>query len=530
MPSTRQNILWVDDEIDLLRPHVLYLESKGYQVTPVANGFDALDLISKQSFDVVLLDENMPGMAGLDVLAGIQERQPGLPVIMITKSEEENIMDEALGQRITDYLIKPVNPSQIFLACKKLFESRDLERDVTVRDYVRQMGADLGGPPGEKTWDAWSQRYLESVRWDLQLDAVSEESLAQTHDSHMQELNRQFGRFIEANYRGWIEQAPGGRPLLSPDVIPLRVVPRMRDGQRVALIVLDCLRLDEWLSFESLLPGDIRRERELYCSILPSATVYARNALFSGLFPRDIAKQFPSFWEEVQQSEMGMNRFEDELLQSLLQRHRVHTGGARYRKIVRREDADDLTRQMGSFADQQLVALVFTFVDSFTHGRSRDAIIAEFAQDLPGMRAHLRTWFERSVALQAIREMLRQNRIVIVTTDHGSIQVRRPGIVRADRATSRGVRFKFGRAPNVEEEHAVRVREPGSFGLPEGGLLKTYIFAREDYFFVYGSKRHEHERLLRGSFQHGGISMDELVVPIVTLFPPGAQAGSGSGA
>ena len=522
MPSTRQSILWVDDEIDLLRPHILYLESKGYQVTPVANGFDALDLITKQGFDVVLLDENMPGMAGLDVLAGIQERQPGMPVIMITKSEEENIMDEALGQRITDYLIKPVNPSQIFLACKKLFESRDLERDVTIRDYVRQMGPDLGGPPEEQTWAAWADHYLEGVRWDLQLDAVAEQSLAQTHDSHMQELNRQFGRFIEASYRGWIEQAPGSRPLLSPDIIPQRIVPRLQDGQRVALVVLDCLRLDEWLTFESLLPPDIRWDRELYCSILPSATVYARNAIFSGLFPREIAKQFPTFWEEVQRSEMGMNRFEDELLQSLLQRYRVHTGGAQYRKIVRRDDADELTRQMGSYADQQLVALVFTFVDNFTHGRSRDAIIAEFAQDLPGMRAHLRTWFERSVALQAIREMLRQKRVVIVTTDHGSIQVRRPTVVRADRDTSKGVRFKFGKAPSVEEEVAVRVREPGSFGLPEGGLLKTYIFAREDYFFVYGVKRYEHERILRGSFQHGGISMDELIVPMVTLYPPGS--------
>ncbi len=527
MASTRQHILWVDDEIDMLRPHILYLESKGYQVTPVANGFDALDLIQKQSFDVVLLDENMPGMGGLDVLAGIQEHRPELPVIMITKNEEENIMDEALGQRITDYLIKPVNPSQIFLACKKLFESRNLERDVTVRDYVRRMGAELGDPPQEQTWDSWSRRYLEAVRWDLQLDAISEEGLAQSHDAHLQELNRQFGRFIEASYRGWVEQPPGNRPVLSPDVIPQRVVPRLKKGQRVALIVLDCLRLDEWLSFESLLPAEVRRKRELYCSILPSATVYARNALFSGLFPRQIARKYPDFWEEVQVSEMGMNRFENELLQSLLQQHGVHRGGAHYRKVVRRDDADELVRQMGSLADQQLVALVFTFVDNFTHGRSRDTIIAEFAQDLPALRAHLRTWFERSVVRQAIRAFLRQGRVVIVTTDHGSIQVRRPALVKADRETSKGVRFKFGRSPRVQEDQAVQVREPASFGLPEGGLLKTYIFARDDYFFLYGARRQSHERALKNSFQHGGISMDELIIPIVTLMPPSMSDDDG---
>ena len=513
MSSERQSILWVDDEIDLLRPHILYLEDKGYRVTPVTNGHDALNLVENEPFDIVLLDEMMPGMGGLEVLEGIKARVPRLPVIMITKSEEEHLMDEALGHKISDYLIKPVNPSQIFLACKKIFEAASLERGTTVRNYVRERGT----PSTPASWEEWTEQYVRSVLWDLELDRLGEAHLRQSHQDHLDDLNRRFGRFIEASYRGWVAQAPGQRPLLAPDIVPRAVVPLLKAGEKVTLIVIDCLRLDEWFLFESHLSPDIRVERDIALALLPTATAYGRNAIFSGLWPSEIARSYPEFWSEALRDTASKNRFERQLLRQMLKREGIALDRVKYSKIVSRADAEALTRQMGSFAELDLVALVFTFVDTFTHGRSRDALIAEFAQDVGGLRAHLRTWFERSVVHEVIEEMARQGRTTLVTTDHGSIQVRRATLVRGDREISPGVRFKYGKAPNCSEDEAVRVRAPEAFGLPAGGILKNYLFAKEDFFFVYAAHRHEYERQLRGSFQHGGISMEEMILPFVTL-------------
>jgi CheY-like chemotaxis protein len=519
MTSGQRSILWVDDEIDLLRPHILYLRGKGYRVTPASNGRDALELIEQEEFDVVLLDEMMPGMGGLAVLEGIQRRRPGLAVIMITKSEEENLMNEALGRRITDYLIKPVHPSQIWLACKKVFESGALARGTAVRDYVRERGREPEVPPEQLGWTQWTEAYLRAARWELELDALREEGLHAAHRSHVAEMNRHFCRFVEASYRGWIERAPGDRPLLSPEVVPQRVIPLLRQGEKVALVVIDCLRLDQWLMCEPLLAPEFRIRRETACSILPSATPYARNAIFSGLYPREIAARHPEFWREAQAEDTGKNRFERELLLQQLARHGASEKRVQYVKIVSRADAEEFERQVGSYADLDLVALVFTFVDAFTHGRGRDAILAEFAHDVGALRAHMATWFERSVVRSAIRSMGRQGRTTIVTTDHGNLQVQRAAAVRADRETSTGVRFKFGHALNCDPEEAVRLRDPEAFGLPTDRMMKTYLFAKEDRFFVYPRNRYEHERALRGSFQHGGISLEEMIVPLAVLQP-----------
>jgi DNA-binding response OmpR family regulator len=519
MPPEARTILWVDDEIDLLRPHILYLRGKGYRVTPVSNGQDALELFEREDFDIVLLDEMMPGMGGLAVLEGIQQRRLGQAVIMITKSEEENLMNEALGRRITDYLIKPVHPSQIWMAIKKVLESRELERGTAVRDYVRERGREPAIPFERLAWSQWTEEYLRAARWELELEAVAEEGLRQAHRAHLAEMNRHFCRFVEAGYRGWVERTPGDRPLLSPEFVPARVVPLLREGRKVALIVIDCLRLDQWMFCEPILAPEFRIRREAACAILPTATPYARNAIFSGLYPREISVRHPEFWREAQQDETGKNRFERELLLQLLAREGLGSKRVQYVKVVSRADAEEFERQVGSYGDQDLVALVFTFVDAFTHGRSRDAILAEFATDAGALRAHLATWFERSVVLSAIRAMGRQGRVTIVTTDHGNVQVNRPAQVRADRETSTGVRFKFGHALNADPEQALRLRDPDSFGLPTDRLMKTYIFAKEDHFFVYPHNRYEHERALRGSFQHGGISLEEMIVPLATLQP-----------
>ncbi|MFH1143840.1 MAG: response regulator [Candidatus Eisenbacteria bacterium] len=518
MTPQRQRILWVDDEIDLLRPHILYLESKGYQVTPVSNGLDALELAEREEFDLVLLDEMMPGMGGLAVLEALKQRSPNLSVVMITKSEEEHLMNEALGRKISDYLIKPVNPSQIFLACKKIFESRSLERGTAVREYVRALGRERSAPLDHFDWAGWSEAYLRSVRWDLELDAIEEAGLREAHQAQLEDLNRHFGRYVAARYREWVAGG-AGRPLLSPDIVPQKIVPLLAEGRRAALIVIDCLRMDQWLLFEPLLAPDFRVVTEAACAILPTSTPYARNAIFSGHYPRELARRHPDFWQEAQSDETGKNRFERELLARLLARHGVEEQRIQYAKIVSRHDAEEFSRRAGSFQTSDLVALVFTFVDTFTHGRGRDAILAEFAQDTGALRAHLRTWFERSIVREAIREMGRQERVIVVTTDHGNIQVRRPAQVRADRHASSGVRFKVGKALRADPEQTLLVDDPLAFGLPSGGPLKTYLFAREDFFLVYPTHQHSYERILRGSLQHGGISLEEMVVPLATLHP-----------
>jgi CheY-like chemotaxis protein len=523
MASTERSILWVDDEIDLLRPHILYLRGKGYRVTPISNGQDALELLLRDDFDVILLDEMMPGMGGLTVLEEIQRQRPGQAVIMITKSEEENLMNEALGRRITDYLIKPVHPSQIWMAIKKVLDARALERGTAVRDYVRERGRVPEVPLEQLAWTPWTEAYRRAVRWELELDALREEGLGEAHRAHLTEMNRHFCRFVEASYRGWVERSPGDRPLLSPDFVPERVVPVLRRGEKAALIVIDCLRLDQWLACEPLLAPEFRVRTETACSILPSATPYARNAIFSGLMPGRIAAKHPEFWREAQQDDTGKNRFERELLLEQLARHGLGSKRVQYVKVVSRGDAEEFQRQVGSFADLDLVALVFTFVDAFTHGRGRDAILAEFAHNVGAMRAHMATWFERSVVRNAIQAMGRQGRTTIVTTDHGNLQVQRAATVRADRETSTGVRFKFGHALNCDPEEALRLRDPDAFGLPQDRLMKTYLFAKEDRFFVYPKNRYEHERVLRGSFQHGGISLEEMIVPLATLTPQRAD-------
>lgn len=519
MTPWRQRILWVDDEIDMLRPHILYLQGKGYRVTGVSNGMDALALIEQEDFDLVLLDEMMPGMGGLAVLAELQERRPALPVVMITKSEEEHLMNEALGRRISDYLIKPVNPSQIFLACKRIFEARGLEHGTTVREYVREFGRAHEEPLESWDWRAWSEEALRVARWDLALDSVAESRLRESLGQRLLELNRAFGRMIGAEYAHWVGSKAENRPLLSPQLLPQKLVPYLHAGQRVALVVVDCLRLDQWLLFESLLSDEFRCEREVYYSILPTSTPYARNAIFSGLLPAEIAERHPEFWAAAQEDETGKNRYERELLGELLKREGLAARRFQYAKVTSHPDAEELLRQMGSYSDLDLVATVFTFVDTFAHGRSRDAIFNEFAQDVAALRAHLRTWFERSALLALLREMARQERVTLVTTDHGSLPVRRAALVGADRHVAGGPRAKRGRSLTVDPEVALRVEDARAYGLPAGGLTETHLFAREDYFFVFQHGRHEHERLLRGSFQHGGISLEEMIVPLATLTP-----------
>ena len=487
-------------------------------MSPVANGEDAVSLMLRERFDIVLLDEMMPGLGGLETLARIKEHDPAVPVILITKSEEESLMDEAIGKRITDYLIKPVNPSQIFLACKRVFETHGLQRGQVTRDYVREfqrIAAVRSGPLG---WKDWAELYLRLSQWDLELQQVGDTGLEQTHADQLQEINIEFGRFIADSYSDWVH-GKSERPVLSTDVVNQFVAPLLRQKRRVYLFVIDCMRLDQWLSLEPILDQYFQIDRRLYCSILPTATPYSRNAIFSGLFPADIARRHPQFWQEGVNTEGSRNRFERPLLEQQLRDLRFSDVSLKYVKVYTAEDSNQVRRDISGYQGLNLAAFVFNFLDILAHGRSESDILQELAPDEAAFRSVLVSWFQHSPLFEILKAISRQDAVAVVTTDHGAVLARRSALVYGDRETSTNLRYKYGRNLTCDEKQAVVLKDPTTFRLPNEGLNKNYILAREDFYFVYPTHFHEYERQYRGSFQHGGISMEEMILPCAVLTP-----------
>jgi CheY-like chemotaxis protein len=517
--TDRRRILWADDEIDLLRPHILFLEQKGYEVVPVPTGEDALSELGRSRYDVILLDEIMPGLGGLGTLDAIHSRELDVPVILVTRSEEESLMNEAIGRRISDYLIKPVNPSQVFLACKRVLDSPQLEDRQRMREYVsesqRWRELDL------RALDAagWIQLAVEVARWDVRFDNVAEDGLKQAHADYRKELNVEFARFVEEYYPRWVRNEPD-RPLLSTDVVSHAVAPHLREGKRVVMIVIDCMRLDQWFALEPLLEELFLVERAYYCSVLPTATPYSRNAIFSGLLPAQIWQQHPELWQEGGPNERTKNRYERQLLELQLQRLGVSIDRApKYAKIYDAEEANQIRRQIGTFGQVPLVSLVFNFIDIVAHGRSDSEILQELAPDEAAFRAVMKAWFAHSALHEIFRALAAQDCVVVLTSDHGAVLGRRAALVYGDRETSTNLRYKYGVNLNTNPKQAVILRKPMEFQLPDDGINKNYLLAREDFYFVYPTRFHEFERHFRGSFQHGGISLEEMILPLVTLHP-----------
>jgi CheY-like chemotaxis protein len=518
MAVEKRRILWVDDEIDLLRPHILFLEGKGYSVTPVANGEDAISMISKERFDVVLLDEMMPGLGGLETLRALKDIDAGVPVIMITKSEAEELMDEAIGKRIAHYLIKPVNPTQILTACKQVLESRRLLEDQLTREYVEEFNRIQTLRSIGLDWKEWINLHASLSSWDIRLDEVEDTALKDSHADQRKEANVEFGRFVESNYSSWLQAGDG--PPLSHVLLERFVVPHLKENRRVYLIVIDCMRLDQWLKVEPLLEQYFDISKDYYYSILPTATPYSRNAIFSGLLPAQIAEQFPNYWRENAPEELSRNKFEKSLMEHQLERLGVKLGSPlRYVKVYNSEEANAVRRQISSYLSIPFVAFVFNFVDILAHGRSESEILQELAPDESAFRSLMRSWFSHSVLFDIMKAMSQQDAVVVLSTDHGSVLGKRAALVYGDRETSSNLRYKFGKNLVCDEGEALRVRDPHRFGLPADILNKNYIFAKEDFYFVYPTKFHEYERQYKGSFQHGGISLEEMILPCVTLQP-----------
>ncbi|OGC07777.1 response regulator [candidate division KSB1 bacterium RBG_16_48_16] len=519
MAKTKRHILWVDDEIELLRPHLIFLAEKGYKVTPVANAEDAIELVKQNEYDIVLLDEMLHGMDGLTALNEIKDLKPGLPIIMVTKSEEESLMEEAIGGKIDDYLTKPVNPSQILAACKRLLDKKTISGQKISRDYTaefREIAVRLLSP---MEWQDWIDVHLQLSEWDLEIDQHPDLGLKQTLYDQKRACNIEFGRYIEKNYRGWLHGQ--NRPALSIDVIPQFILPHVKNDKRVLLLVIDNLRLDQWLVLEPLLRDYYRINRQYYFSILPTATPYARNAIFAGLFPSEIEEMIPELWQgDNENDDLSRNRNEQQLLEAQLKRIGVELKPEpKYAKILDMHESRNVARKIKEYASVPLSTIVVNFMDILAHTRSSNDLIKEMIPNEAAFRTMTRSWFEHSHIFEALRELADYDSTIVITSDHGSIRGLRGAKVIGDRETSTSLRYKYGRNLRVDSKYAMIIKEPREYKLPARGVNTNYIISKEDYYFVYPTNYHYYLNYYADSFQHGGISMEEMILPIVTLEP-----------
>lgn len=520
METTKGTILWVDDEIDLLRAHIVLLREKGYAVSTATNGEDAIEMVKETPFDLVLIDEMMPGKGGLETLAVIKELAPGLPVVMITKNEAESLMEEAIGSKISDYLTKPVNPSQILLVCKKFLEGKKLQSEQVSRDYTLEFSAISRMLLNPLDYTEWIELYLKLVAWEMELDRHPELGLQRMLADQRRECNAEFSKYVERNYRQWIDRADK-RPALSTDIMERFVIPRLDEKRSVFLFVVDCMRMDQWLVMESYLRDLYSMQKEYYFSILPTATPYSRNAIFSGLFPLELEQRYPDLWQGEDDDESSHNKYEKELMVRLFERKRLPLKfDPKYVKILDTEYGRQVLSNITSYTQNRLTAVVVNFVDMLAHGRSDDPILKEIAPDESAYRSLTDSWFRHS-SLYGMFQALAQRRdvTVIVTTDHGSVRCMRGSKVIGDKEASTNLRYKFGRNLKSDDKQSVFLKNPKDFRLPQRGVTTNYIVAKEDYYFVYPTDYHRYLNQYRDSFQHGGISLEEMVLPVVVMEP-----------
>jgi CheY-like chemotaxis protein len=518
MQISERRILWVDDEVELFEPHLLFLRQRGYQVDTTNNGDDALEMVRRRGYDLVLLDEQMPGLRGLEVLAMLRQEEPLTRVVMVTKSEEDRTLEEAIGRRVDEYLVKPASPRQVLSVVTRLLEGSQLRQQQAAQDFAARFLELSQAKDAASSWREYFALYSELVDWDLRLDEAREMGLLDSVRSLLVDLRREFGAHVRRQYGRWLRSAdPEDRPPLSTDVVRRWLAPLLGDGT-VLFMVIDCLRLDQWRAMRPLLAGLFDMDEDLYSSILPTATPYARNALFSGQFPDEIARARPDWWGT---DEGSLNAFEDELFRAQLRDLTGRDVPLHYEKIFSDDGADELVaRVRNAFRGNGVISLVFNFVDLLTHGRSESALLLEVARDEPALRSLTRQWFERSAALRILRDAAAAGVTVVVTSDHGSILCERPVTVFARRDATSNLRYKFGQDLRAEQPAAVlAVNDESQLRFPPGRLATNYLIALEDYFFVYPTKLREYQARYRGSFLHGGATPEEMVLPVAVLRP-----------
>jgi DNA-binding response OmpR family regulator len=510
------NILWADDEIELLKPHILFLKEKGYEVATANSGDDALDLVKEQPFDIIFLDENMPGISGLETLVKIKQIRNDIPVVMITKSEEEHIMEDAIGSQISDYLIKPVNPNQILLSLKKNLENKRLIREKTSSAYqqeFRQIGMTLSD---RLNFNEWKEVYQKLVFWELELTRSKEEGMEEILRMQKSEANTQFNKYIIHNYQDWLNGKDANAPLLSHTIFKNRVIPEIDKAETTFLVLIDNLRYDQWKVIQPLLNDYFKVDQEdLYCSILPTATQYARNAFFAGLMPSEIEKRYPKYWLN-DEDEGGKNLHEEFFMQEQLKRlgKDIKTS---YTKITNLQAGKKLSDNIPNLMVNKFNVIVYNFVDMLSHARTEMEVIRELADDEKAYRSITQSWLEHSPLLDIFRQIAERKARLIITTDHGTIRVTEPSKIIGDRNTNTNLRYKQGKNLNYEKRDVFEVKNPADIYLPRQHVSSGFVFAKEDKFFAYPNNYNYYVNYYRNTFQHGGISLEEMLIPYITL-------------
>ena len=520
-------LLWIDDEIELLKAHILFLEKKGYEVETVTNGYDALDRCAEEAFDLILLDENMPGLSGLETLNRVKEILPATPVVMVTKSEEEHIMEQAIGAKIADYLIKPVNPTQILLTLKKNIQQKEIVTEHTQSGYQQdfaRLGMQINDASGI---EQWKEVYKKLTYWELQL-SETESGMQEMLAMQRREANAEFAKFVRKNYMRWMEnraqearlgakasENPEERPMMSPDIFKHTIFPLLDKGEKVFLIVIDNFRYDQWRVLLSEIGDAFTVEENLYCSILPTATQYARNAIFSGLMPNKIAQMFPDLWVD-EDSEEGKNLNEEPLVRTQFERYRRKNTFS-YHKINHSGAVEKFVPQIQHLQKNDLNVVVINFIDMLSHARTESLMVRELASNEAAYRSITQSWLRHSAVSELFRALASLDCTVVLTTDHGSIRCYNPIKVIGDRNTNTNLRYKLGKHLSYNPKEVFEIKEPLRAGLPSPNLSTAYIFAMQDDFFAYPNNYNYYVQYYKDTFQHGGISMEEMLIPLVTL-------------
>ena len=510
-------ILWVDDEIESLQSQIMFLQNKGYEVNSMTNGFDAVDYIKENMVDVVLLDETMPGITGLETLAKIKEINQSIPIVLITKNETENLMDDAIGSQISDYLIKPVNPNQVLLSLKKIIDNKRLVAEKTTSAYQQQFRNLFMALNSNPDYNEWMDIYKKLVYWELEMEKSDSPEMREVLQTQKSEANTEFFKFVSKNYAKWINPKSSEAPVMSHNLFQFKVLPHVEKGIPTFFVLLDNLRFDQWKAIQPIFAESFRiLEEDTFYSILPTATQYARNAIFSGLLPMDIEKQFPQLWKNDEE-EGGKNLHEEDFFKAQLKRLKKEGLKYSYTKILNNQAGQDLVNNMHNLLNNDINVIVYNFVDMLSHARTEMEVLKELAGDEISYRSVTRSWFEHSPLHQALKKVADKKINLILATDHGSVRVKTPAKVIGDKQTTTNLRYKHGRNLNYDAKDVLAFRDPKEAGLPVPSVNSSFIFGREDRFLCYPNNYNYYVNYYKNTFQHGGVSLEEMIVPIIKM-------------